>query len=632
MPRYKTKTNKKEVIIMEKTPTVVPKEKPPRPKYNMWQSAWYMLRLSIREKEKKVPILCTATALLAVASNLISLAITPVILGAVENRSPLGTLFGLIGIFVLSGMVVNAAAEYVSVNSLYGRITVRTAIITKLNTKMATTSYPNAEFDEKFLKMQAKAQQAVSSNSEATEAIWNTLTSLLQNVLGFLVYLALLSSVNPLLILVVTGASLLGYFINKPLGEYGYRHREEEGKLSKTLMYYFTCAESAGMAKDIRLFGIRPWLEELYAKTLKAYQAFHRRAHNVYIWGSVADLVLAFLRNAFVYAYLIRLMLAGNLSVSLFLLYFTAAGSFSGWVTGILNTLLTMHRQGLDLSTVRECLEYPEPFRFEEGESLEPDPDRAYELSLEDVSFRYPEADKDILSHISLTLHPGEKLAVVGLNGAGKTTLVKLLCGLLDPTHGRVLLDGRDIRDYNRRDYYRMFSAVFQDFSLLAVTIAANVAQTEDSIDMPRVRDCIGKAGLTEKIESLPKQYEEKMCRDVYENAVMLSGGETQRLMLARALYKNAPFVMLDEPTAALDPLAEANLYSKYHEMTRGRSSVYISHRLASTRFCDRILLIEDGRIAEEGTHEGLLAKGGRYAELFEVQSRYYRESETPSQ
>ncbi len=174
-----------------------------------------------------------------------------------------------------------------------------------------------------------------------------------------------------------------------------------------------------------------------------------------------------------------------------------------------------------------------------------------------------------------------------------------------------------------------MFSAVFQDFNLLPATVAANVAQTESDIDLPRVRDCIAMAGLTEKIESLPEQYESLLNRSVYEDATMLSGGETQRLMLARALYKNAPFVVLDEPTAALDPIAEADLYGKYNEMTHGRSSVYISHRLASTRFCDRILLIQNGRIEEEGTHEELLSRGGSYAELYEVQSRYYREEES---
>ncbi|MBQ9854990.1 MAG: ABC transporter ATP-binding protein, partial [Clostridia bacterium] len=208
----------------------------------------------------------------------------------------------------------------------------------------------------------------------------------------------------------------------------------------------------------------------------------------------------------------------------------------------------------------------------------------------------------------------------------GKTTLIKLICGFLDPTEGRVLLDGRDIREYNRRDYYTMFSAVFQNFSLLAGTIATNVAQDSEGIDMERVKDCVRKAGLSGKIESLKDGYETYLNREVFEDAILLSGGETQRLMLARALYKDAPFIVLDEPTAALDPIAESEMYQKYNEMTGGKSSIYISHRLASTRFCDRIIMIMDGGIGEEGTHEELLMKGGKYAELFEVQSKYYKE------
>ena len=195
-----------------------------------------------------------------------------------------------------------------------------------------------------------------------------------------------------------------------------------------------------------------------------------------------------------------------------------------------------------------------------------------------------------------------------------------------------MLLDGKDIRNYNRTDYYTMFSAVFQDFSLLAGTIATNVAQNDVGIDMERVKECVEKAGLRTKIESLPDGYETYLNRSVYEGATLFSGGETQRLMLARALYKNAPFIILDEPTAALDPIAEMDMYQKYHQMTGGRSSIYISHRLASTRFCDRIVLIDKARICEEGTHQELLRLGGKYAELYSVQIKYYKEGDADNE
>lgn len=198
-------------------------------------------------------------------------------------------------------------------------------------------------------------------------------------------------------------------------------------------------------------------------------------------------------------------------------------------------------------------------------------------------------------------------------------------CGFYDPTDGAVLLNGRDIREYNRRSYYSLFSAVFQDFDTLATTIAANVAQSDDNIDYDKVWHCIDEAGLRGKIESLPEGLETKMNRDVYEDAVALSGGETQRLILARALYKDAPILMLDEPTAALDPIAESQVYESFNENVGNKTAVYISHRLSSCRFCRDILVFQNGKLVERGTHDSLVEKGGEYAQLWEAQAQYYR-------
>ncbi len=604
------------------------KAKTPKPKFNMCQNAWWMLKLSWEEKEKKVPILCFLSATLAVLGNLSNLFITPAILGNVEKHAPFPTLILTILGFVDLNLLINAASTYINANEEYGKTTLRMAIISRLNAKACTTSYQNLDQKE-YQTLSTAAVDASNSNGKAAQSIWYSMQSIYQNVSGFVIYLILMSALPPALIAISLVTSLLDYFISKPLNNYRYKHKEELSRTQDQLRYILNRSKDHTMAKDIRLFGLRPWFEELQEKATKAYLAYLMKEQNIFIWAGIADLIFAFLRNAAAYAYLIGLVLNDKISISLFLLYFSAVGSFTGWVNGILNSVLTMHRQSTDISVIREFLEYPEPFHIKDGDPIRLKPDSPVEIRMEHVSYRYPKAEKDTLTGIDLTLHPGEKLAVVGLNGAGKTTLVKLLCGLLDPTEGRVLLNGRDIREYSRPDYYGLFSAVFQDFSLLAASIAANVAQSEDDIDMDRVRECAGKASLTAKIESLPDGYETKLNREIYQDAVLLSGGETQRLMLARALYKNGAVVVLDEPTAALDPIAESDLYQKYSEMTKGRSSVYISHRLASTRFCDRIILIADGRIAEEGTHETLLQKGAAYAELFEVQSRYYREEES---
>ena len=446
----------------------------------------------------------------------------------------------------------------------------------------------------------------------------------LKNVGGFAVYLTILSHLDPILLLVTIATCLAGFWIARRTSGWMYRHRDEEEAYITRKRYIHRVAESVPVAKDIRIFGLQNWINDLYASVHDVYLAFRLRAEKVKLLAELTEAVLTMARNGIAYGYLIQMALLEHLSVGEFLLYFTAISTFTQWVMGILQASLKLHTQSLDISRVREFLDYPEPFRFSGGAAL---PDRRpYELRLEDVSFRYDGAETDTLRHLNLTIHPGEKLAIVGLNGAGKTTLVKLLCGLLDPTEGRVLLNGVDVRQFNRQEYYGLFSAVFQEFSILNVTIAENIAQTTENIDYARVNTCIDQAGLTQAVAQLPQGAQTYVGREVFLDGVLFSGGQTQRLMLARALYKDSPILILDEPTAALDPLAENDIYLKYNDMTAGKTSLFISHRLASTRFCDRIILLADGGVAEEGTHESLLAAGGAYASLFAVQSRYYQE------
>lgn len=597
-------------------------QKKNKPKYNSLQNVGWMVKIAWKTR-KRVLVFCVLMAVVEICYNLTQLYIAPQILSKVEQQAPMGQLLGTICLFTLALFLTIGIRDYLQPNAMFPRVDVRQAIIDLVARKSNTTSYPNT-LDTDFIKLREKAHMATEGNQEATENIWKTLTQLLQNVGGLVVYLAILSNLDGLLLLVVLLTCVAGFLVSRYTNNWMFRHREEEQVCFAQQRYIRDKAESVTLAKDIRIFGLQNWLQDLQSSVYDVYLDYLSRCERVKLLADITEAVLTVARNGIAYVYLIRMALREGLGVPEFLLYFTAVSTFTTWVMGILQQVIQLHKESLDISQVRAFLEYPEPFRFEGGVAI-PQAD-AYELRLEKVSFRYPEARNDTIHDLDLTIHPGERLAIVGLNGAGKTTVVKLLCGLLDPTRGRVLLNGVDIREFNRREYYGLFSAVFQEFSLLDVTVAENITQSTKPADREKLWDCIEKAGLTDAIQNLPQGLDTHIGREVYLDGVLLSGGQTQRLMLARALYKDAPILMLDEPTAALDPIAENDIYRKYHDMTAGKTSVFISHRLASTRFCDRIILIEDGRIAEEGDHESLLALGGAYAKLFAVQSRYYQE------
>lgn len=598
------------------------KEQKKKAKYSMARCIKYMLSLAWKHMKSVIGV-SVLLAVVSVALNLVQLYVAPEILERVEQQASMGELLGTIAAFSAAIFLLMTVRSYINKNTMISRCHIRVQIIKSIARKSCKTSYPNHQ-DPKVRELRQGADAATGGNSEATEHVWATLTDILTNVLGFIIYLMLLSELNLILAAIVVATTVLGFFVRRYIRGWGWRHREEWNSYRNKIHYVASEAEDLAFAKDIRIFGLKSWMEELYDGAVRLLDDFAARREKVYLWADVLDLVLSFLRNGIAYFYLISYTLRNGLPASDFLLFFAAISGFTSWVTGILSQMTQLHNECQEISTVLEYIEYPEMFRFEGGRPI-PKSD-SYELTLENVTFRYPETEKNLFENLNLTIRPGEKLAIVGLNGAGKTTLVKLLCGFYDPTEGRVLLNGIDIREFNRQEYYGLLSAVYQDFSLMDTTIAENIAVQTETIDESRVRDCLDKAGLMEFVDSLPQGLESHVGRDVYLDGILFSGGQTQRLVLARALYKDGPILVLDEPTAALDPIAENDIYMKYNEMTTGKTSLFISHRLASTRFCDRIIFLADGKIAEEGTHSELLALNGEYAKLYEVQSRYYQE------
>lgn len=591
--------------------------------YSLFQNIGYMTLLAWKQR-RSVILFGLIMIMAGILLSLTQLFIVPSILGAVEMKVAVGTVVAVILVFTGALMLLSAANAYLTSCSNFGRIELRLNIASMIQNKALTMPYPDIQ-DQLVQKKMDKASMLVASNTAATEAIWTTLTDILKNMVEFIVYISLLASLNPFIIFVILVATVVSFIVSNYLNGWGYRHRNEEAEYSHRMNYLSEKSRDYSLAKDIRIFGMRGWIEDVYNSTLRLYHSFLVKGERVYFGGNVVDVILTFLRNGFVYLFLIRSVLQGDVSASLFVLYFNTVNVFTERIGKIMSDFSALRKQSLDISAVREFLDYPDTFEMEKGTPLIPDLHTLYQIEFQNVSFRYPGAEKYTLSHINLKIRPKEKIAIVGLNGAGKTTLIKLMCGFLDPTEGRVLLNNVDIRTYNRRNYYQLFSAVFQDYSILDVTIGENIAQTDENINEQMMEWCIEQAGLTQKINSLPNGIYTHIGK-VFEDGIDLSGGELQRLMLARALYKNAPIIVLDEPTSALDPISESDIYHKYNDLTSGRMAVYISHRLASTRFCDRIILLMDGRIDEEGTHEELVSRKGHYAELFEIQGKYYQD------
>lgn len=453
---------------------------------------------------------------------------------------------------------------------------------------------------------------------------------LVENILCYLLFGSVISLVNPLLVPILTIAPAVNWFCARAYRDWEYSHREQWTDVDQKMWYLLDKTSDFAASKDIRIYGMAGWFRQVFRDLSGQRLYWEKKMILRRFLSRIADLLVILLRDGAAYLLLIRMTLEGAITVDRFVLYFSAISMFASFIGNIMNEWNGIRATSLELSDYRRYLDLPEQEGTGEAH-VEPLLNTAPEITFDHVSFRYQGAEADTLHDVSFTIKPGEKIALVGLNGAGKTTLVKLLCGLYLPTEGDVKISGISFRSFYRKDYYRLFSAVFQDLQAGFFTLEETVSgQIRGNADTGRAEQCLRQAGLGEKLDALPQGIHTRLDKQLYADATELSGGELQKLMLARALYKNAPVLVLDEPTAALDPIAENRIYLRYQDMARDKTALFISHRLASTQFCDRILYLKDGRVAQEGTHQELMASGGEYAELYELQSCWYKPGYTP--
>ncbi|MFA6730130.1 MAG: ABC transporter ATP-binding protein [Eubacteriales bacterium] len=601
---------------MSKKPSA-PKRKP---KYGSVSSfRWIMGR--IWKTNKFIAVSAVSVIPLAIILYAFGLYFPPVMLGLFEDGRDFSTIVLVIGGLLASQLVFRLAKNVVDT---------KREVMERLSSFILRYEYTEKLFDlDRYLLLDPEIQK---KQNRAGNAVWGSgnrypiiLANMSVDILCFFLFGTVIASLNAFIIILLIAGSLINYFVQRYKSRRDYQDAENRDLNEKKLGYVsFEVSRDMKYGKDIRLFGLAPFLAAKVKTLIKEHTYYLNKTQLTQTAVTVTSSFVALVRDGVAYFLLISKALAGELSIAEFSLYFAAISQLSNFFSGILGAWTLMRDGALQISDYREFLDIEG--RLFRGEGVSAPAGKPLSIEFKNVSYKYPEGDKQALKNISFKIEAGEKAALVGLNGAGKTTLTMLCCGLLIPDEGEVLINGHSVFEYDRGVLYSLFSLVPQNYNLMPSSIAENITVApEGERDMSRLMECVAAAGLDKKISSLEKGLETPLNKRFNPDGIELSGGEKQKLLLARALYRASPILILDEPTAALDPIAEDEMYRKYSENTNNCTSVFISHRLASTRFCDKIYLLDGMTLAERGTHGELMALGGKYFELFNVQSEYYK-------
>lgn len=578
--------------------------------------------------KKSLLFICLAASLSIVVSTYIWSFVGKFIIDDVQAGAPIEKMFLTVAVagiltFICESLL-NIADQYGIVASVYVMFQYRR----RYNRKFMKMDYEKLE-DTAMLDKAEKALKGCNWGGGIIE-LTRYPTYALANIITTIVAAVIIATLNPWLLILYTGTGVI-----KAVSQVRTKTRDKRlcwdnmVPLNRKIRYLGQVQGDFSYAKDVRLFNMRHFLKGKHERVNGEGHKLFLGHKNRWLGWNMKMHVMSLLEFAVQYGYLIWAFCFSDLTLGNFTLYTSAVTTYSDRIRYLFDNFAEMKWRSMEVDDYRSFVDEESLSDKDKGAFKHVPKSDRYVIEFKNVSFKYKGADSYALKNVNIRLETGKSLAVVGLNGAGKTTFIKLLCRLYDPDEGEILLNGTNIKDFNKDEYFDILSPVFQNVELFALTLGENVAMRERNA----VRDndalsALCDAGLQKKLDRLPKKLDTQVLKNIYDDGVDFSGGEKQKLALSRALYKGAPIILLDEPTAALDPIAEYELYKSFNKIVGGKMAVYISHRLSSTRFCDSIAMFAHGEIIERGTHDELINANGEYKKLFDVQAQYYRERE----
>lgn len=556
--------------------------------------------------------------------GLIGALLVKFLVDAVMAGTDMMSLFYIILVASAVSLLCHLLITYVDSEMWYRMVMVRLRFLLLRGEKLMRMPFEDSENPrvlDLFEKSKMAVTESISSDSRGIEGYLKILFRNMLSVFTLFSYVGILLTFSVSVTAFIVVSVVLEYALHARLSKFEHEMQEKISHQWRRVEYLQNKMADAKLGKDIRIYRIAAVLLKKYdfhcSRMLGSFKLLEKKTVSVSVLGTLINL----LRYGAVSVCLFYGVKQG-MSIGDYSMYLAAAVGFSTGLSTFMIAFSDLIKKDLYIDDYIKFMALPDA---PEGDRV-PDLSEDCTVEFKNVSFAYPDTDKNVLDNFSIKIPKGKKLALVGINGCGKTTFIKLLTGLYTPQKGEILLNGINVNEYRKSAYYDVFSVVFQDINCFAWTIAENIALCDyENIDHQKLEYALRLSGLKETVDRLAEGYRTQMLRVLDENGIELSGGQMQKLALARALYKNSSIMILDEPTAALDPIAEYNTYQSFNELIKDNSAIYVSHRLSSTRFCDEIAYLEDGRIVESGTHEQLLELGGKYADMFQKQAYYYQ-------